>query len=93
MGRWVLVTVPPNVRPSKAAFTGRGCSGRRMKLSVQVAGNGTSFRAALATVPSDWFVTYRLPGTLDRPRKLDMAQHCKCIADGDDGSKSLGCEG
>ncbi len=29
-----------------------------------------------------WCVTYRLSGTLDRLRKLDMAQHCKRIAYG-----------
>ena len=32
-----------------------------------------------------WCVTYRLSGTLDRLRKLDMVQHCKWIAYGSDG--------
>ncbi len=32
-----------------------------------------------------WCVTYRLSGTLDRLRKLDMVQHCNWIACGNDG--------
>ena len=38
-----------------------------------------------------WCVTYRLYGTLDRLRKLDMVQHCKWIAYGTDGSGGKGC--
>ncbi len=38
-----------------------------------------------------WCVTYRLSGTLDRLRKLDMVQHCKWIAYGTDGSGGKGC--
>jgi hypothetical protein len=38
-----------------------------------------------------WCVTYRLSGTLDRLRKLDMVQHCKWIAYGTDGLGGKGC--
>ena len=38
-----------------------------------------------------WCVTYRLSGTLDRLRKLDMVQHCKWIACGTDGLGGKGC--
>ena len=34
-------------------------------------------RAALAMVPAYRFAAYRLSGTLDRLRKLDMEQHSK----------------
>jgi hypothetical protein len=37
-----------------------------------------------------WCVTYRLSGTLDRLRKLDMVQHCKWIAYEAD---CFGCKG
>ena len=50
-------------------------------MNFSVAGDCTSF-AALAMVPTYLFVTYRLSGTLDRLRKLDMVQHCKWIAYG-----------
>ena len=59
-----------------------------MKFSV--AGVCASFCAALAMVPTYQFVTYRLSGTLDRLRKLDMEQHCKCIVHGD-GLGGKGC--
>ena len=36
-------------------------------------------------------VTYRLSGTLDRLRKLDMVRHCKWIAYGTDGLGGKGC--
>ena len=41
--------------------------------------------AALAMVPTNWYVTYRLSGILDRLRKLDMEQRCKWIVYGTDG--------
>ena len=59
-----------------------------MKFSV--AGVCASFCAALAMVPTYQFVTYRLSGTLDRLRKLDMEQHCKGIVHGD-GLGGKGC--
>ena len=34
---------------------------------------------------------YRLSGTLDRLRKLDVVQHCKWIAYGTDGLGGKGC--
>ena len=46
----------------------------------------------LAMVPTYWFVTYRLSGSLDRLRKRDMVQHCKRIAYGTDDS-GLGGKG
>ncbi len=61
--------------------------GNELRLEIQRCSGWrcTSFnlRAALAMVPSFCQrllvrVTYRLSGTLDRLRKLDMAQHCKC---------------
>ncbi len=45
----------------------------------------------MPVVPSYGFVKYRLSGTHDRLRKLDMVQHCKWIAYGTDGLGGKGC--
>ncbi len=89
-GRGLRVTGSgPQAHPGGASpEEGRTLPAGAMKFSV--ADVVRALRAALATAPSFcqkayWCVTYRLSGTLDRLRKLDMVRHCKWIACGTDG--------
>ncbi len=63
------------------------CAGHRQG-SIQV---NTGENLNMDRFQSNGASRYRLSGTLDRLRKLDMVQHCKCIAYGTDGSGGKGC--